>query len=82
VEAHVAFENVTIEGSVLLNPILEEYAVNKRKEAFEKSFKKKVTITWKQIQPIQQLAVKQPDAKEQHPTVQSEKTQLDQPSSD
>ena len=54
VEAHVAFENVTVQGSVLLNPVLEEYAVNKKKDVFEKSFKKKVVMTWKQIQPLQQ----------------------------
>ena len=54
VEAKQAFENVIIYGSVLLNPVLEEYAVNKKKDLFEKSFRKKVVVTWKQIQPLQQ----------------------------
>jgi hypothetical protein len=54
VEAHVALENVTFQGQVLLNPILEEYAVNKKKDLFEKTFKTKVVITWKQVQRLQQ----------------------------
>jgi putative phosphoesterase len=53
VEAHVAFENVIVQGSVFLNPILEEYAINKKKDLFEKSFKKNIVVTWKQIQPLQ-----------------------------
>jgi putative phosphoesterase len=57
VEAQVSLENVTVQGLVHLNPILEEYAVNKKKDVFEKAFKKKVVVTWKQIQPFQQ----QPD---------------------
>jgi hypothetical protein len=44
----VSFENVTVQGSVFLNPVLEEYAVNKKKDVFEKSFKKKVLMTWNQ----------------------------------
>jgi putative phosphoesterase len=61
VEAHKAFGNVTVQGSVSLNPILEEYAVNKKKDMFEKAFRKKVTVTWKQIQ----LQMQQPS----HPTM-------------
>jgi hypothetical protein len=78
VEVHVDFENVTIQGSVLLNPVLEEYAVNKKKDVFEKSFKKKVVVTWKQIQPLQQLD-QQPQIKTQQPTLQSGKTESAQP---
>ncbi len=54
VEAHVAFENVIVQGSIVLNPILEEYAVNKKKDLFEKSFKKNLMVTWKQIEHQQQ----------------------------
>ena len=74
VEAHVDRENVTVQGSVLLNPILEEYAVNKKKDVFEKSFKKKVVVTWKQIQPIQQQPSQQPRNGTQQPTAQSTET--------
>ena len=48
IEAQQAVENVTVQGAVLLNPILEEYALNKKKDVFEKFFKKKVILTWKQ----------------------------------
>jgi hypothetical protein len=59
VEAHVTFEYVTIEGVVRLSPVLEEYAVNKKKDMFEQAFKKKVVVAWKQIQPSQQQASEQ-----------------------
>jgi putative phosphoesterase len=60
VQAHVAFEYVTIEGVVRLSPVLEEYAVSKKKDMFEQALKKKVVVAWKQIQPIQQQASMQP----------------------
>jgi exopolyphosphatase/guanosine-5'-triphosphate,3'-diphosphate pyrophosphatase len=53
VEAHVDFEKVIIQGKIRLNPILEEYAINKKKDMFEKFFKKKVVVEWKQV-PIPQ----------------------------
>jgi len=71
VEAQVSFESVTVQVLVLLNPVLEEYAVNKKKEMFEKSFKKKVVIAWKQIQPIQQQPSQQSFIETQRPTEQS-----------
>jgi putative phosphoesterase len=74
VEAHVAFENVTVQGSVLLNPVLEEYAVNKKKDVFEKSFKKKVVVAWKQIQLLQQQPCQQPQTEAQQSTLQSAET--------
>ena len=74
VEAHVAFENVTVQGSVLLNPVLEEYAVNKKKDVFEKSFKKKVVVTWKQVQLLQQQPCQQPQIEAQQSTLQSAET--------
>jgi len=74
VEAHVAFENVTVRGSVLLNPVLEEYAVNKKKDVFEKSFKKKVVVAWKQIQLLQQQPCQQPQTEAQQSTLQSAET--------
>ncbi len=74
VETHVTFENVTIQGSVLLNPILEEYAVNKKKDVFEKSFKKKIVVAWKQIQPLQQQPCQQPQTEAQQSTLQSAET--------
>jgi len=70
VEANVSFENVTIQGSVLLKPLLEEYAVNKKKDVFEKAFKKKVVVSWKQIQPLPQQPC-QPRLEAQQPTVES-----------
>ncbi len=81
VEAHVALENVTVQGSVLLNPVLEEYAVNKKKDVFEKSFKKKVVVTWKQIQLLQQQPCQQPQTEAQQSTLQSAETLPSQPSS-
>jgi putative phosphoesterase len=80
VEAHVALENVTVEGSVVLNPVLEEYAVNKKKDVFEKSFKKKVVVTWKQIQ-LQQQPCQQPQTEAQQSTLQSAETLPAQPNS-
>lgn len=74
VEAHVAFENVTVQGSVLLNPVLEEYAVNKKKDVFEKSFKKKVVVAWKQVQLLQQQPCQQPQREAQQSTLQSAET--------
>ncbi len=65
VEAHVAFEYVTIEGFVRLNPVLEESAVNKKKDMFEQSFNKKVMLAWKQIQPLQQQTSQQPELTQQ-----------------
>jgi len=53
VEADASIESIKIEGVVNLNPILEEYAINKKKDLFEKSFKKRVVLTWKLIQPAQ-----------------------------
>jgi putative phosphoesterase len=82
VEAHVAFENVTVQGSVLLNPVLEEYAVNKKKDVFEKSFKKKVVVTWNQVQLLQQQPCQQPQTEAQQSTLQSAETLPAQPSSD
>ena len=54
VEAHVAFEYVTIEGVARLSPVVEEFAVNKKKEMFEQFFRKKVVVAWKQAKPLQQ----------------------------
>ena len=59
-EAHVAFENVTVQGSILMNPVLEEYAVNKKKDVFEKASKKKVVVEWKQVHPLLQRPCQQP----------------------
>ena len=73
-EAHVDFENVTVQGSILLNPILEEYAVDKKKDVFEKAFKKKVVVTWKQIQPLQQQPCQQPQIETQKSASQSTET--------
>lgn len=47
VEAQVKLDNVSISGVVLLNPILEEQAFNKKKDLFEKTFAKKVVLIWK-----------------------------------
>ena len=52
VEAHVAFEYVTVEGVALLSPVVEEFAVNKKKEMFEQFFRKKVVVAWKQAKPL------------------------------
>ena len=82
VEAHLTFENVNIQGSSLLNPILEEYAVTKKKDVFEKSFNKKVVMTWKQIQPLQRQIGRQPQPEAKQPTAQSEETKLANPNSD
>ena len=54
-EAQATVQNVAVQGSVFVNPILEEYAVNKKKDLFEKTFKTKVVLTWKHIQRPQQL---------------------------
>jgi len=54
-----------------LNPILEEYAVNRKKDVFEKAFKKKAVLAWKQIQPIQQQPSQQSFIETQRPTEQS-----------
>jgi putative phosphoesterase len=72
-EVHVDFENVTVQGSVLLNPILEEYAVNKNKDVFEKSFKKKLVVAWKHVQP-QPQPCQQPQTETQQSTLQSAET--------
>ena len=57
IESRVALDNVIIQGLAIQNPILEDAAVNKKKDLFEKTFKKKVAITWKQPQqPQQQLS--------------------------
>ena len=55
-EAQATVQNVAVQGSVFVNPILEEYAVNKKKDLFEKTFKTKVVLTWKHIQRPQQLS--------------------------
>jgi putative phosphoesterase len=60
VEAHVAFEYVTIEGFARMSPFLEENAIAKKKDMFEQAFKKKVVVAWKQVQPIQQQANEHP----------------------
>jgi exopolyphosphatase/guanosine-5'-triphosphate,3'-diphosphate pyrophosphatase len=65
VEAHVAFENVILQGSVFLNAILEEHAINKKKDLFEKAFKKNIVVTWKQIQPLGQQSQTTPILAEQ-----------------
>jgi putative phosphoesterase len=54
VEAHVAFEYVTVESFARISPILEESAIGKKKDMFEQAFKKKVVVAWKRVQPIQQ----------------------------
>jgi len=74
VEAHVDFENVTVQGSVFLNPILEEYAINKNKDVFEKSFKKKLLVAWKHVQPLQPQPCQKPPAEAQRSTLQSAET--------
>jgi predicted phosphodiesterase len=50
VEANVNLDNVNVCGVVFLNPILEEQGFNKKKDLFEKTFKKKTVFTWK-LQP-------------------------------
>ena len=78
VEAQVSLENVTVQGLVNLNPILEDYAVNKKKDVFEKYFKKKVVMTWKQIQQLQQVN-QQPQIKTPQSSVESGETEQAQP---
>ena len=58
-----------------LTQFLEEYAANKKKDVFEKSFKKKVTVTWKQIQPLQQQPAQQPQIEEPKSSSQSTEIQ-------
>ena len=50
VEVHTAFEYVTVEGFVRQSPVVEEYSINKKKGMIEQSLKKKVAVTWKQVQ--------------------------------
>lgn len=56
VTAHAGRKYVTIEGIVRFSPILEEYALNQKKDMFEQSLKKKVVIRWKQKQIHEQIA--------------------------
>ncbi len=77
VKAHAFFENVALQVVVLLNPIIEEYALNKKKDTFEKSFRKKVVVEWKQVQPPQQQSCQQPHLETQQPTIQSGEMQPD-----
>jgi len=67
VEAHVAFDFVTVEGVVSLSPVVEELAVSKRKDMFEQSFKKKLIVAWKQIKPPQPETAEQPQIPAQEP---------------
>ncbi|HYA78346.1 MAG TPA: CHAD domain-containing protein [Verrucomicrobiae bacterium] len=69
-EVQVDFEKVTVQGSVLLNPILEAYAVNKNRDVFEKSFKKKLVVAWKHLQPLQPQPCQQPPTKAQQSILQ------------
>ena len=61
VDAHMAFEYVTLETTARLSPVLEEAAINKKKDMFEQSFKKKIVVAWKQIQPLQHNTSEQPE---------------------
>ena len=68
VKAHIAFEYVTVEGVARLSPIVEEFAVNKKKEMFEQFFRKKVVVAWKQAKPLQQQTIETPGTAMQKPT--------------
>ncbi len=67
VEAHLAFEYVTIEAIALLSPVAEELAVNKKKEMFEQFFRKKILLAWKQAKPLQQQTSEQAGTISQEP---------------
>ena len=67
VEAHLAFEYVTIEAVALLSPVAEELAINKKKEMFEQFFRKKILLAWKQAKPLQQQTSEQTGMISQEP---------------
>jgi hypothetical protein len=67
VEAHLAFEYVTIEAVALSSPVAEELAVNKKKEMFEQFFRKKILLAWKQTKPPQQQTSEQARTISQEP---------------
>jgi exopolyphosphatase/pppGpp-phosphohydrolase len=56
VEVQVNFDNVTILGLVVVNPILEEQDFNKKKDLFEKTFAEKMVLKWKyQLKTVDNL---------------------------
>ena len=83
VEVHATFENVTLQGIVRSSPFLEEIAINKKKDMFEQAFKKKVTVSWKQIQPLQSQAGANPETPQQStPTAEESQTNSKNPTSE
>ncbi len=67
VQTRVNLETVTLLATVRENPVLEEYAVNKKKDVFEKSLKKNVVVEWKKIQPLQQFSIQSPQTQPTQP---------------
>ena len=57
IETQVNLEGVTVTAKIFSNSILEEQAFNRKKDLFEKTFAKKITVAWKyQPRPVDNSA--------------------------